>query len=91
MHPYLRNFLLIVAAALLAAALGGLFALALAAISPEFVRSFAPHDAESPRRFGVALGAVMGLFLGAGSMALVMVVAAVGNWFRPRPKDGPAA
>ena len=72
---FLRYFLYIVAAALLSAMLGGLFASAVAWISPEFVRGwFMPPAGSNPVRFAAALGMIWGLFLGTGVMGFCILV-----------------
>jgi hypothetical protein len=88
MNHHLRNFLLILGAALVSAALGGLFGAGIALLSPEFVSGLFGPTHECLERYAAAVGAVWGLFIGAASMAFVMAVAAVANWFRPRDKNG---
>lgn len=60
-------FLLILGGSLLSALLGGLFALALAMISPEFIRSLfslSTQDTAMPR-YAFTVGMIWGLFIGA--------------------------
>jgi ABC-type multidrug transport system fused ATPase/permease subunit len=85
MNTYLRNFLLILAAGLLSAVVGGLFGAGIALLSPEFVSGlfFTPKSGNLAR-YAAAVGAVWGLFIGAGTMAFVIGVAAMANWFRPK-------
>ncbi len=84
MTPHIRNFLLILAAGLVSAVLGGLFGAGLALLSPEFVAGLFGPQTANPARYAAAVGAVWGLFIGAAAMAFVMAVAAIANWFRPR-------
>lgn len=72
---FLRYFCYIIAAALIAAVVGGLFACAVAFVSPEFVRGlFAPpHDA-SLVRYAAAVGMIWGVFLGAAGMGLSLLL-----------------
>ncbi len=60
-------FLLILVGSLLAAVLGGLFAMAIAMISPEFIQSlFSLADKEgSIPRYAFSVGMIWGLFMGA--------------------------
>jgi uncharacterized membrane protein len=87
MSQVIRNFLLILAAALLSAVIGGLFGAGIAALSPEFVAGLFHPKIESVVRYAAAVGAVWGVFIGAGAMAFVLVVAAIANWFRPERKS----
>ena len=83
MNTHLRGFLLIVVAGLLGAGLGGLFGAAIAALSPEFVAElFGSKPAAGLARYAAAVGAIWGLFIGAGAMAFVIGAAAVSHWFR---------
>jgi hypothetical protein len=84
-HP-IKNFLLILAAALLSAVVGGLFGAAIAALSPEFVSGLFNAKTDSIVRYAAAVGAIWGLFIGAGAMAFGLAVAAITSWFRPGPK-----
>jgi predicted lysophospholipase L1 biosynthesis ABC-type transport system permease subunit len=73
---FLRYFCYIVAAALLASVVGGLFACAVAFVSPEFVKGlFTPPQEASLVRYAAAVGMVWGVFLGAASMGLSLVLA----------------
>lgn len=90
MNEPLRGFLLILAAGVLCAVLGGLFGAGIAALSPELVAElFGSKAASGPARYAGAVGAIWGLFIGAGAMAFVIGAAAVSHWFRPATKDGP--
>jgi hypothetical protein len=66
---FLRYFLYVLGAALLAAVIGGLFASLVAVISPEFVKSlFSPPEGTSLPRYAAAVGMIWGVFIGAGVM-----------------------
>jgi hypothetical protein len=86
MSQPIRNFLLILAAALLSALIGGLFGAGIAALSPEFVSGLFGPKIENIVRYAAAVGAVWGVFVGAAAMVFGLAVAAAANWFRPRPK-----
>src|SRR2546426_2423211 len=78
MNAVVKSFLLVLAAALASAFLGGLFACAIAVVSPDFVRGlFAPQASESIVRFAAAAGMIWGLFLGTGVMGFTLLVAAL--------------
>jgi hypothetical protein len=84
MSNVIRNFFLILGASLLSAVIGGLFGAGIAALSPEFVVGlFGPRIADLVR-YAAAVGAVWGVFIGAGAMIFALLVAAVANWFRPK-------
>lgn len=87
MRTYLRNFLLILAAGLVSAVLGGLFGAGIALLSPEFVSGLFRPEAGNLTRYAAAVGAVWGLFTGAAAMAFGMGVAAIANWFRPKSRS----
>lgn len=72
---FLRYFLYVVGAALLSSALGGLFATAVATISPEFVRGlfYPPADA-SIIRYAAGVGMIWGLFLGTAVMGFCLLL-----------------
>jgi hypothetical protein len=86
MNQAIKIFLLILAAALLSAAIGGLFAAGIATLSPEFVAGLFSPKIDSVVRYAAAVGAIWGVFIGAGAMAVALAVAAIANWFRPSPK-----
>jgi hypothetical protein len=70
---FLRYFLYILAAAILASIVGGVFASIVALISPEFVKGlFAPPDGTSLTRYAAAVGAIWGVFIGAGVMGFCL-------------------
>lgn len=81
--PVLRNFLLIVLAALGSSILGALFAALVALVSPEFVRSlFSPPVTGSLTRYEAGLGMVWGLFLGTVVMAFSLLIVSLGKLAR---------
>ena len=86
MNQHIRSFLLILLAALLSSVVGGLFGAAVAALSPEFVRGLFSPNTGSLSRYAAAVGAIWGVFIGAGAMAFVFGVAAISTWFRPKDK-----
>jgi hypothetical protein len=70
---FLRYFFFVLGAAILASIVGGLFAAAVAVISPEFVRSlFGPAEGTSLPRYAAAVGAIWGVFIGAGVMGFCL-------------------
>ena len=60
-------FLLILVGSLLAAVLGGLFAMAISIISPEFIRGLfsVAHEGGLLTRYASTVGMIWGLFIGA--------------------------
>lgn len=77
----LRNYLLIIGAALGTSVVGALFCIALGLLSPGYASS---TTGWRDIRYNAAMGAVMGLFLGAGIMMFCLVLAVLAIWFRPR-------
>jgi len=72
---FLRYFLYVVAGALVSSALGGLFACAVALVSPEFVRTLFGHDAHgSLVRYAAGVGMIWGLFLGTAVMGFSLLL-----------------
>lgn len=72
---FLRYFLYIVAGALVSSALGGLFACAVAVISPEFVSTLFDHSARgSLVRYAAGVGMIWGLFLGTAVMGFSLLL-----------------
>lgn len=70
---FLRYFLFVLGAAILASIVGGAFAAVLALISPEFINGlFAPPDGTSLPRYAAAVGAIWGVFIGAGVMGFCL-------------------
>jgi hypothetical protein len=70
---FLRYFLYVLAAALLSALVGGLFATGVALISPAFVKGlFSPPDGTSLPRYAAAVGMIWGIFIGAGVMGFCL-------------------
>jgi hypothetical protein len=67
---FLRYFIYIVAGALAASVLGGVFACVVALISPEFVSTLFGRRADgSLVRYAAGVGMIWGLFLGTAAMA----------------------
>jgi hypothetical protein len=72
---FLRYFIYIVCGALASSALGGLFACAVALISPEFVSSlFGRNVGGSLVRYAAGVGMIWGLFLGTVAMAFSLLL-----------------
>lgn len=72
---FLRYFLYVVAGALVSSALGGLFACAVAVISPEFVSTLFDHAARgSLVRYAAGVGMIWGLFLGTAVMGFSLLL-----------------
>jgi hypothetical protein len=72
---FLRYFLYIVGGALASSALGGLFASAVALVSPEFVRTlFAQEASGSLVRYAAAVGMIWGVFLGTAVMGFSLLL-----------------
>lgn len=70
---FLRYFLYVLGAAMLASVVGGTFAAILGVISPEFVKSlFSPPEGTSLPRYAAAVGAIWGIFLGTGVMGFCL-------------------
>lgn len=71
-------FVIIVVGALASAILGGVFAVLIATISPEFVSSLFGSEAEqSTLRYSFAVGMIWGLFIGAAVSGFACFLAAV--------------
>lgn len=80
----MREFAMILAAALGSALLGVGFGSLVADMSPELIHRLSyPQEVASPQGFGRAVGAVAGLFLGAGAMVFALAL----NAFRARNKS----
>src|SRR5438067_9615749 len=75
---FLRYFISIVAGALAASVLGGIFACVVAMISPEFVRTlFGPEASAAGTslvRYAAAVGMIWGIFLGTAVMAFSLLL-----------------
>ena len=70
---FLRYFLYILCAAILASVVGGVFASVVASISPEFVKGlFSPPEGTSLPRYAAAVGAIWGVFIGASVMGFCL-------------------
>lgn len=76
----MREFLLILAAALGCALLGGGFGYAIGLLSPEFIDEIVGRHIGQPERMGTVLGLLTGLLLGAGTMAFGLLVSAFRAW-----------
>ena len=73
---FLRYFIYIVAGALAASALGGLFACAVALVSPEFISTLFGRSAAdgSLVRYAAGVGMIWGLFMGTAVMAFSLLL-----------------
>ena len=70
---FLRYFLYVVGAAIFSAIVGAVFASIIALISPEFVKGlFSPGAGASLARYAAAVGAIWGVFIGAGVMGFCL-------------------
>ena len=71
---FLRYFLYVLGAALLSAAIGGVFASLVALISPEFVKELFATSANSASlpRYAAAVGMIWGVFIGAAVMGFCL-------------------
>lgn len=70
---FLRYFLYVLGAAILSAIVGGVFAATIGLISPEFVKGlFSPPTEASLPRYAAAVGAIWGVFIGAGVMGFCL-------------------
>ncbi len=62
----IQLFCVIVVGAIASAILGGLFAMVVALVSPEFISGlFSLEDGVSPSRYAFSVGMIWGLFIGA--------------------------
>jgi hypothetical protein len=74
----MREFGMIVAAALGSSVLGAGFGWLVGRFAPEFITLLAqPFVVKSPLSIAVAMGAIAGLLIGAGAMAVGLAVAAL--------------
>ena len=72
---FIRYFIYIVAGALAASALGGVFACVVALISPEFVSTLFGHGTQgSLVRYAAGVGMIWGLFLGTAAMGFCLLL-----------------
>jgi hypothetical protein len=70
---FLRYFFYVLGAAILASIVGGVFASAVALLSPEFVKGlFSPPSGASVTRYAAAVGAIWGIFIGASVMGFCL-------------------
>lgn len=66
----LHFFFIVLGGSLLASFLGGLFGYTIARISPEFIKSlFSLHKLEDSASYGISVGMIWGLFIGAAVAA----------------------
>lgn len=87
MPQFVKYFLLVLAAAIASAALGGLFAALVAVVSPEFVKELFISQARDLVRYSAAMGMICGLMLGTSVMAFCILVSAISHWFRGGKAD----
>ena len=72
---FLRYFFFVLAAAILASVVGGVFAAVVALISPEFVKGlFSTAEGTSVPRYAAAVGAIWGVFIGAAVMGFCLLL-----------------
>ena len=70
---FLRYFFYVLGAAILSSVVGGAFAAVVALISPDFVKGlFSPAAGASLTRYAAAVGAIWGVFIGAGVMGFCL-------------------
>jgi hypothetical protein len=92
MNTVVRYFLFVLGAAIVASLIGGLFAALVATISPEFVKGlFMPEEGASLTRYAAAVGAIWGIFIGAGVMGFclgLVTLVQIARFFTKRKPDG---
>lgn len=94
---FLRYFFYVLGAAILSALVGGVFASTIGFISPEFVKGlFSPPAGASLPRYAAAVGAIWGVFIGAGVMSFclgLVTLVQIARIFTKRKdvEEGPAA
>ena len=72
---FVRYFAFIVAGALASSAIGGLFACAVALVSPEFVGTLFGREASgSLMRYAAGVGMIWGVFLGTAAMGFSLLL-----------------
>jgi len=75
---FLQFFFYIVAGALGASVLGGLFACAVSLLSPDFVKGlFSPPAGANLTRYAAAVGMIWGIFLGTAAMGFSLLLVTV--------------
>lgn len=88
---FLRYFLFVLGAAILSSIVGGIFAAIVATISPEFVDNlFMPTEGASLTRYAAAVGAIWGVFIGAGVMGFclgLVTLVQIAKVFMKRKED----
>ena len=77
-------FALILVGSLVSALIGGLFALLIAAISPEFVQDLFHNSDDNIKGYAFAVGMIWGLFIGAGASAFAAGLGAIIKMLRIR-------
>jgi hypothetical protein len=88
MNPHIKNFLMMLCAALVSSVLGGLFGAFIAWLSPEWFGGYRHrNDPGGAIRHAAAVGMVFGLFIGAAAMAFSQLVGAMSGWFGAKSKD----
>jgi hypothetical protein len=88
---FLRYFIYIVAGAIASSVLGGLFACAVAVISPEFVSTLFGRTADgSLVRYAAGVGMIWGLFLGTAAMGFSLLLVTLIQIARVIRKKGDA-
>jgi hypothetical protein len=92
---FFRYFLYVLGAAILSSMVGGVFAAILGLISPEFVKSlFSPPDGTNLPRYAAAVGAIWGVFIGAGVMGFCLgltTLVQIANLMKKGDEAGPGA
>jgi len=92
MKVAVRYFLYVLCGSILASIIGGLFASLVATISPEFVKGlFMPEEGASLTRYAAAVGAIWGVFIGAGVMGFclgLVTLVQIARFFTKRKPDG---
>ncbi len=90
MKKAITYFGLVLGGALVSSAVGALFAVVIAQISPEFIDDlFAARD--TPANYAAVVGMIGGLFIGAGVMCFCLGVTAFVELLRSKPKKDPKA
>ena len=86
---FVKYFFCIVAGALASSVIGGLFALVVATISPEFVKGLFSTAADTNLpRYAAAVGMIWGIFLGTAVMAFSLLLVTVVQFAKTLRKKG---